>query len=77
MKPIDQTIAEAIDATFMQRGFNARRHAEAVLQALDREGWIIVPADWMRGSGRSRSLTPEEDDLLRQALLSTGDRRDG
>lgn len=56
MKPVDQTIAEAIDATFMQRGFNARRHTEAVLAALGREGWAIVPQDWLRGSGREKSL---------------------
>lgn len=55
MKPIDQTIADAIDATFMQRGFNATRHTEAVKNALAHEGYAIVPAN-MTAEQREKAI---------------------
>jgi hypothetical protein len=55
MKPVDQTIAEAVDATFMQRGFNAQRHAAAIIEALGKEGYTIIPTYLMVGSGRPKS----------------------
>lgn len=39
---LKSVIAQAVDATFMQRGFNASRHAEAVIEALSKAG--LLPA---------------------------------
>jgi hypothetical protein len=38
-------IADAVDATFMQRGFRANRHAAAILEALNDAGFAIVPKE--------------------------------
>jgi hypothetical protein len=37
-----QIIEQTIDATFMQRGFKASTHREAVMKALDEAGYSIV-----------------------------------
>lgn len=39
----EQIIESTIDATFMQRGFNPKRHMEAVMKALNEAGYQIVP----------------------------------
>lgn len=74
MKPTDQVIAEAVDATFMQRGFNARRHAEAVISALEAEGYVIAPA--LGGVAEGWRLVPIEptEAMLEAALDVSGQR---
>jgi len=42
MKTITQIITDTVDATFMQKGFNASRHAQAILKALQEAGFEIV-----------------------------------
>jgi len=40
-----QVIESTIDATFMQRGFKASTHATAVMEALTKAGYKIVPTE--------------------------------
>ena len=42
MKTAEQIITDTVDATFMQKGFNASRHTEAILKALKEAGYEIV-----------------------------------
>lgn len=42
MKTVEKIITDAVDTTFMQRGFKASRHTEAILKALKEEGYVIV-----------------------------------
>jgi len=56
MKTAEQIITDTVDATFMQKGFNASRHTEAILKALKEAGFEIV----YRGDELSNKIPSKE-----------------
>jgi hypothetical protein len=67
---VERLLEEVIDATFMQRGFQARAHREAILAALDDAGYAVLPkpADEI-----SRLFEEAEVEELRAALKPFAD----
>ncbi len=57
MKTAEQIITNTIDATFLQKGFKASRHTEAILKALKEAGYEIV----YKGDDKPRSEIPSEN----------------
>ncbi len=51
MKTAEQIITDTVDSTFLQKGFKASRHTEAILKALKEAGYEIV----YKGDDKPRS----------------------